>query len=44
MASIEKDIENNQVQHTGLGKQLMDLAEKITYSHNYKKLSVISGI
>jgi len=44
LASIEKDIENNQVQHTGLGKQLMDLAEKITYSHNYKKLSVISGI
>ena len=32
------------VQHTGFGRQLMEIAEQIAKSHNYKKLSVISGI
>jgi elongator complex protein 3 len=33
------------IQHTGLGKQLMDEAEKIIKSEtNYKKLAVIAGI
>ena len=35
---------NNKVQHKWFGKQLMEIAEQISYLHNYKKLSVISGI
>lgn len=31
-------------QHKWFGKQLMEIAEKISSQHNYKKLSVISGI
>ncbi len=34
----------NNVQHTGFGKQLMEVAEQIAQWHKYKKLSVISGI
>jgi elongator complex protein 3 len=31
-------------QHTGIGKELMDEAEKITQKNKIKKLSVISGV
>jgi len=34
----------DKVQHSGFGKQLMDIAEKISHQAQYKKLSVISGI
>ncbi len=34
----------DKVQHSGFGKQLMDIAEKISHQAKYKKLSVISGI
>lgn len=34
----------DKVQHSGFGKQLMDIAEKISQQAQYKKLSVISGI
>ncbi len=37
-------LKNWKSQHKGFWKQLMELAEQIAYSHNYKKLSVISGI
>ena len=33
-----------EVQHKWFGKQLMDIAEKISHQAKYKKLSVISGI
>ena len=32
------------VQHTWFGKQLMEIAEQISHLHDYKKLSVISGV
>jgi len=32
------------IQHTGLGKQLMQEAEKITKENKIKKLKVISGV
>ena len=35
---------NKKVQHTGFWRQLMDLAEKITWVRWYEKLSVISGV
>lgn len=35
---------SDKVQHKWFGKQLMEIAEQISKSHNYKKLSVISGI
>jgi histone acetyltransferase (RNA polymerase elongator complex component) len=35
---------NDKVQHTGFGKQLMQLAEQIAKKRHYKKISVISGI
>jgi elongator complex protein 3 len=31
-------------QHTGLGKQLLKIAEQITRKHNHKKLRIISGV
>gem|GEM_PF-733897 len=34
----------NTIQHKGLGKQLMDIAETIATKHKYKKLSVIAGV
>lgn len=34
----------DKVQHKWFGKQLMEIAEQISQWHNYKKLSVISGI
>lgn len=35
---------DDKVQHMGLWKQLMYVAEQIAIIHNYKKLSVISGV
>ncbi len=35
---------SDKVQHTGFWRQLMEIAENISKKHNYKKLSVISGI
>ncbi len=35
---------SDKVQHKGFWRQLMEIAEQISKSHNYKKLSVISGI
>jgi len=35
---------SDKVQHKWFGKQLMEIAEQISHLHNYKKLSVISGI
>lgn len=32
------------VQHTGLGKQLLKVAEETVKKHNYKELQIISGI
>lgn len=32
------------VQHTGLGKQLLDAAEEIAALSGYERLSVISGV
>ena len=40
---IEKS-KNEKSQHKWFGKQLMEIAEQISQWHNYKKLSVISGI
>ena len=40
---IEK-LKNWKSQHKGFWKQLMEIAEQISSLHNYKKLSVISGI
>lgn len=40
---IEK-IKNSKSQHKWFGRQLMEIAEKISQWHTYKKLSVISGI
>ncbi len=40
---IEK-LKNWKSQHKGFWKQLMEIAEHISSLHNYKKLSVISGI
>lgn len=39
-----KDTTKKEVQHTGFGKQLMDVAQQIAQWHKYKKLSVISGV
>jgi len=36
--------ERGKFQHTGLGKQLMQEAEKIAQKHRCKKISVISGV
>ncbi len=45
MEWLEKKVKKNtKTQHKWFGKQLMELAEQISYSHKYKKLSVISGI
>lgn len=50
LASLKSDKNKNaktnakQVQHTGHGKQLMSIAEQISHEHNYKRLSVISGV
>ncbi|MFA7298366.1 MAG: tRNA uridine(34) 5-carboxymethylaminomethyl modification radical SAM/GNAT enzyme Elp3 [Candidatus Absconditabacterales bacterium] len=45
MEGLEKKLKKNiKTQHKGFGKQLMELAEQISHVHNYKKLSVISGI
>jgi len=39
-----KKLKNWKSQHKGFWKQLMEIAEHISQSHKYKKLSVISGI
>ncbi|MFA6255780.1 MAG: radical SAM protein [Candidatus Absconditabacterales bacterium] len=39
-----KILKDGKTQHTGFGKQLMEIAEQISHSRKYKKLSVISGI
>jgi elongator complex protein 3 len=38
------DDEIGKTQHLGLGKRLMQEAEKITRDHKVKKIAVISGI
>lgn len=40
----QNDDPNAKVQHTGLGKQLLSLAEKLSQKAGYEKLSVISGV
>jgi len=40
----KKKKDSDKVQHKWFGKQLMEIAEMISQWHNYKKLSVISGI
>jgi elongator complex protein 3 len=35
---------SGKVQHTGLGKKLLQEAEKIALNNNYKKIKVISGV
>jgi len=37
-------VRHTDVQHRGIGKALLSVAEKIAHSHNYKKLAIISGI
>lgn len=45
MEWLEKNMKKNtKVQHKWFGKQLMEIAEQISKWHDYKKLSVISGI
>ncbi len=44
LQSLKKKAEKEGVQHTGFGKQLMQIAEKISQSKKYQRLSVISGI
>jgi elongator complex protein 3 len=39
-----KILKDWKTQHTWFGKQLMEIAEQISHSRKYKKLSVISGI
>ena len=39
-----KRLKDEKIQHKGFGRQLMEIAEQISQSHKYKKLSVISGI
>ena len=36
--------EKGKYQHIGLGKKLMNEAEKIAFEYGYKKISVISGV
>jgi len=36
--------DKKKVQHTGLGTQLMELAEMISHANDFKKISVIAGI
>jgi len=35
---------NKKIQHSGLGKKLMQTAENIAKKHNYHKIAVISGV
>tara|TARA_B100001094_G_scaffold324240_1_gene376521 strand:+ start:140 stop:1726 length:1587 start_codon:yes stop_codon:yes gene_type:complete len=35
---------NSTVQHKGMGKQLVNMAETISYFHGYKKIAIISGV
>ena len=35
---------NNNVQHLGIGTQLISLAEHIAYNHNFTQIAVISGV
>ncbi len=35
---------SNYIQHRGLGKRLLQKAEEIAISQNYKKIAVISGV
>jgi len=37
-------INNNPVQHMGLGRKLLKKAEEISITHDYKKIAVIAGI
>ncbi len=37
-------VKDGKIQHKGFWRQLMEIAEQISHSHKYKKLSVISGI
>jgi elongator complex protein 3 len=38
------NIENNSIQHKGLGKLLLSKAEEIAKQHGYKNITVISGV
>ncbi len=44
LQSLKKKSEENSIQHIGFGKQLMQIAEKISQQNNYDKVSVISGV
>lgn len=45
LQSLDKsEEENNKVQHSGLGKNLLAIAEKISKNKNYDNLSVISWV
>ncbi|AHB41399.1 Histone acetyltransferase, ELP3 family [candidate division SR1 bacterium RAAC1_SR1_1] len=44
LQSLKKAAQEQGVQHTGFGKQLMHIAEQIAQSKKYIKLSVISGV
>lgn len=44
LQSLNKDKKRKAVQHSGFGKQLMQIAEQITVTNDYHKISVISGI
>ena len=38
------DNQDKHIQHTGLGKELMKIAEGITRKNKFKKIAVISGV
>ncbi|MBU0627074.1 GNAT family N-acetyltransferase [Patescibacteria group bacterium] len=40
----DRMIEKDTVQHKGLGKQLMEVVEKIAKDSEYEKIAVISGV
>jgi elongator complex protein 3 len=44
LQSLKKTTQDQWVQHTWFGKQLMQVAEKIAKQKKYTRLSVISGV
>jgi elongator complex protein 3 len=38
------EFKNKNIQHSGIGKELLKIAEKIVLKNNYNKISIISGV
>ncbi len=44
VASLKSKDNDSTTQHTGVGRTVMAIAEKLSQHHNYSRLSVISGV